>query len=178
MSTAETKEKTETNETTTVELPSQARVKRIEQVLTADPAIKEKLGKKEITLKDRAGQSQRFSKEVIDVTQALIDAKKEPFTVLKKDVLVMARKVLKMDETPVSPNSEPPAAPSDASSSASTSKSNTKKVVDQTISIVSLMLSAINIAEIGDSHPGADSRRKKLVELKDEYVAAANIKVG
>jgi hypothetical protein len=168
----ETKEKTA--ETETVELPSAARVKRIEQLLVADPAVKEKLGKKEVSIKGRDGQPQRFAKEVVEVTQALLDAKKEPFTVLKKDVLAMARKVLKIDETPVAPSSEPPAAPAETP----TPKSSSKKVVDQTISIVSLLLSAINIAEIGDSHSGADSRRKKLVDLKDEYVAAANIKVG
>jgi hypothetical protein len=159
-----------------VELPSAARVKRIEQLLVADAAVKEKLGKKEVVLKGRDGTPQRFAKEVIEVTQALIDAKKEPFTVLKKDVLTMARKVLKIDESPVAPATEPPAAPETAS--APSTKASGKKVVDQTISIVSLLLSAINIAEIGDSHTGADARRKKLMEIKDEYVAAANIKVG
>ena len=155
-----------------VELPSAARVKRIEQLLIADSAIKEKLGKKEVNIKGRDGKDVKFHQQVVDVTAALLEAGKEPFTALKKDVMLMARKVLKIDETPVAPATEPPSAPADAPVKAS------KKIVDQTISIVSLLLSAINIAEIGDSHSGSDSRRKKLIEIKDEYVGAANIKVG
>jgi hypothetical protein len=173
---------TETSEATAapaapeVAPPSAARVKRIEGLLIADPAIKEKLGKKEVSLKGRDGSTQRFAPETIAVTQAIIDAKKEPFTVLKKEVLAIARKVLKVDEA-VSPASEPTTPPVEAAA-APAAKGGKKAAVDQTISIVSLLLSAINISEVGDTHSGAEARRKKLVEIKDEFVAAANIRIG
>jgi hypothetical protein len=170
----ETSEATAASAAPEVALPSAARVKRIEGLLIADPAIKEKLGKKEVSLKGRDGSTQRFAPEVIAVTQAIIDAKKEPFTVLKKEVLAIARKTLKIDEA-VAPASEPMTPPVEAAAASAKGK---KAAVDQTISIVSLLLSAINISEVGDTHSGADARRKKLTEIKDEFVAAANIRIG
>ena len=160
----------ETEAAPAVEMPSASRVKRIEAILSADSAIK--LGKKEVSLKGRDGTSQRFSKAVVDVTIALIKEGKEPYTALKKDVLNTAKKVLGLEE------GEPTSPPSEPATAAVEGNERKPSKTDQTISIVSLLLSAANIAEIADPNPGAESRRKKLVEIKDDYVKAANIRIS
>jgi len=160
-----------------VEMPSAARVKRVEQVLRSDATLKERLGKKDVNIKGRGGTTERFTQEAVSVTQALLEAKKEPFTVLKKDIVLCAQKVLNINTEAVAQVAEPPPPPNDNNKSEKGSKPQ-KTTVDQTISIVSLLLSAINIAKYSDSHSGADARRKKLEEIKEEYVAAANIKIS
>lgn len=161
-----------------VEMPSAARVKRVEQALKSDEIIKERLGKKSVKISGRGGTSEHFTQEAVDVTNALIAAKKEPFTVLKKDIIATAMKVLNINSEAVAPSTEPAAPPTEKSEGKTAKNNSRSNAVDQTLSIVSLLLSAINIAKHSDSHSGADARRKRLEEIKDEYVSAANIKVS
>jgi len=163
-----------------VALPTGARLTRIESILTADPAIKPLIGKKEITVKNRDQSVRKFAPEVVSVTAALIKDGQEPFTALKNNVLAMAKTVLKIHEEPAAPAVETAKSDTKADST-SAEPSRPPKVVkarsvpNQNLSVLALLLSACQIAEVADTQPNAEERLKQLNKCRDEYQKVSNL---
>jgi len=167
-------------------MPTVARVSRVESILTGEPAFKGKLGAKSETLSKRDGTKVKFALGVVQVAKAIHAEGKDAVALGKNDILKIAMKVLGVgDGNTVAPGAEAPAAEAPAETSESSAPvaeaetseapaeapagdAKTKPSINQNISVVALLVSALQIAEV-DSKPGAESRRKKLNDLLQEY---------
>lgn len=174
---------------TASEWPSAARIDRIEKEMKGDPAIKALLDKSlTIQAPKRGGGTQKFLKQAALVAVELIRTGKDPFTAKKMDILAVAKGVCEGTLVVESPESASTAATEAASPSTTTETSTddvaaaapkpvTSRKPSHGIAIVSLLISALELAnsEAGASPSGeARERLSKLKALKDEYVAEMN----
>jgi hypothetical protein len=165
-----------TETTPDASIPSAARLSRIESVLTGEPAFKGKIGKKTVTVPKRDGSKVHFAPEVVDVGRAIQADNKDAVTLSKKEILGYAIKVLNGGAAPASeaadtgdePAPGPSAPAGEVAPAAGKSLSDLQPQLNQNISILSLLVSAMQIADL-DKQAGADGRRKKLKELAEEY---------
>jgi len=145
--------------------PSLAKVQKIEEVLKEDEATKARIGKETVALKKRGETAtEKVSLLAAKVTKQLIEEGKNPFASKKSDVLLAAAAILD--------GAAPATAPSVPSPTSE--KSATPAKINQNIGVVSLLLSAIQIAE-RDAEAGNESRLGDLKKVKDAYVRVANI---
>lgn len=82
------------SEQATSNIPSAARLSRIESVLTGEPAFKGKLGKKSVTVTKRDGSKAHYCQEVVNVGIAVQADGKDAVSISKKEILDYAIKVI------------------------------------------------------------------------------------
>jgi hypothetical protein len=82
------------SEQTSSNIPSAARLSRIESVLTGEPAFKGKLGKKSVTVTKRDGSKAHYCQEVVNVGIAVQADGKDAVSISKKEILDYAIKVI------------------------------------------------------------------------------------
>src|SRR4051812_30791243 len=76
------------------DIPSAARLSRIESILTGEPAFKGHIGKKTETVAKRDGSKAHYALEVVKVGQSIQSDGKDAVTLGKKEILVYATRVL------------------------------------------------------------------------------------
>lgn len=175
-------------------MPTVARVSRVEAVLTSEPAFKDVLGKKEVSLTKKDGTKVNYCAQVVEVAKAIHAAGQDAVSLSKNDILKYAMKVLKVSGGPAEAEMDATAAtaPVAESTAAETeTKAETKAEPapevetgkpevtvegvkaaaasrNQNMSVVSLLCSAEQMSA-SDKKPGAESRRAKLNALIKEY---------
>jgi hypothetical protein len=142
------------------------RVERVELYLSKDPVIKPLLEKKKTGVID----GKKCSKQALDVAIALVKSGKDPYQALKGDILDVARRVLQ---------SGPPAVSTDEGAVVDPEVPKVKAVtqLNQSVAILSLLLSAKQIVDATDTFDGVKSRQKSLGELVDAYAKLAHVQI-
>jgi hypothetical protein len=82
------------SEQTTSNIPSAARLSRIESILTAEPAFKGRIGKKTVAVVKRDGTKVHYSQEVVNVGIAIQSDGKDAVSISKREILDYAIKVI------------------------------------------------------------------------------------
>ncbi len=80
-------------------LPSSMRYERVQDILENEPAFRNRISSKSHPIDTRFGEKMLFSKETVEITEALHAEGKDAHKVPKTDVLIMAAKVLKIIST-------------------------------------------------------------------------------
>jgi outer membrane biosynthesis protein TonB len=88
-----------------MKMPTSMRYERVQEILSNDPRLKTLLGSKTQPIDSRFGEELHFSKEVIEVTQAIHAQGKDAHKVPKNEVLLIAMRVMKL--LPSIANGEP-----------------------------------------------------------------------
>jgi hypothetical protein len=139
-----------------------ARVSRIQSILTRDGALKDKLSGKMTIIKDT-----KYHAEAVVVTEAIHKDGGEAYNIAKADVLDIARRILNVNDATGA------AAPAENAESGTGAPNGAPQKFNQMVSVVSLLLSAISIADQHDGHPGNKGRLEKLKDLTDDYTKNA-----
>jgi hypothetical protein len=163
-----TAETTETAMETKTEIPSAARLSRVEAVLANEPAFKGKLGKKTVTVTKRDGKKVNFSQEVVDVGVAIQAAGKDAVTISKKEILEYAVKVLGTENSQALAST--PAIVPEASASATESVEKSAEV-SYVVPCLSLIVGAKQMAELID---GDKQKVAKLISLLSDAQAVVS----
>lgn len=83
------------------------RYERIQDILSHDPRLKTLLGPKTQPIDSRFGEQLLFSKEVVEVTQAIHSQGKDAHKVPKNEVLIIAMRVMKLIPSATNGDSRP-----------------------------------------------------------------------
>lgn len=183
-----------------VKPPTEPRIRKIHDILTKDPAISRLLSSEQVIVADAAGQSKSFSVDTVRVATDLYTRSKQqnkpeldPYKAKKEVVLTTAAALLGLSTdkpivTPTTP--EPSSTPVEqAAQDEPTRPEPTKpeptrltapdeiKGIRYALSVVTLLFSAIKIAEM-DSSPGAAHRLATLRAINEEYIAAGNLRAA
>jgi hypothetical protein len=161
-------------------IPSAARLSRIETCLTGEPAFKGKLGKKSVTVIKRDGSKVHYCQEVVNVGIAIATDGKDAVTLSKSEVLSYAQTVINGQvagsEAPAkeAPAPETTPAPEDGTTPApeiSESSSDSMKI-NYGVPCLSLVVGAKQMAELmGDRDA---NKLEKLVKLLSDAQALAS----
>lgn len=102
-------------------LPSSMRYERVQDILENEPAFRARISPKTHLVESRFGEKMAFSKEAVDITEALHAEGKDAHKVPKGDVLHMAARIFRIIATngdaahavvlPVQAPAQPPAKP-------------------------------------------------------------------
>ena len=165
-------------------IPSFARVKRVQDIVASDKALKSKLSAKSETVAKRNGDKAKFSPEVIQIAQAIQDAGQDAASIPKGELLQHAQAVLEGGTPPAAPAPEAPADDKADTTEAPAAEAETpapaakgKFKADPSICILNLLLGAEQLAE-ADKNPGADGRRKELGAVIKKYSDLVNGTAG
>jgi hypothetical protein len=153
------------------------RIQRVESYIMNDPALKALVkGRKDYAVKGRGGKTTLFHNESVAVVEAIRLAGQDAYNYPKNDILRIAKETLSNGSASAEPETKEAKPETKAEETAAPSdKPNPKKSEprfikssDPSLAIISLLLSADQIAE-HDKHPNAAARRKKLRDVLNEY---------
>ena len=142
------------------DLPSAARLTRIQTVLEAEPAFKDKLGDKSVKVAKRSGEEIKFSQSVVDVGVAMQRDGKDACTSPKSDILRYADR--QFSQTVPAETAEP----------GSIITEDDRKL-PYALAVYTLLVSASQIAGCDDA-PGSDERRRLITAAAREYEQLIN----
>lgn len=145
------------------DLPSAARLTRIQSVLEAEPAFKDKLGEKTVKVLKRSGEEIMFSQEVVDVGLALQRDGKDACTSPKPEILRYADQQFNqiVSGEIVEPGSIPTTSP------------GADRQLPYAIAVYTLLVSALQISEC-DKQPGHEERREAIDRAAKAYEQLIN----
>lgn len=153
-------------------IPSAARLVRVETVLVSDPTLKAKLGKKSVEITKRGGDKVKFSPEVVAVATAMQEAGIDPCApgVSKATITEHAERVFGTNTAPLA-ELAPEAAPAPAGDPAlPTPPVVAAQKPRHHLGIYTLLLSAIQLAQ-ADTLPGAERRKTQLEDVAEAFRA-------
>jgi hypothetical protein len=161
---------------TETKLPSFVRVSRVEQILSDEPAFKDKISKKkEVDIPKRDGKIVHFSKEAVAVAQAMQNESIDPATCPKPEILKFATKILGYPgEAAPTPREDDDDGPVPKGPVTTSLDSNVWPDANPLLCVVNLLLGAAQMTAY-DNKPGADKRRAALEQLEKDYSKAAGL---
>lgn len=142
------------------------RVQKIMDTINSEPLLKEKVSKEKVEVPSRDGKTHSFPKEIVALTEEIHKRGKDAYTILKKEVLQIAKEVWGIDG----------AAALTSEAAAPNLPKGKKGTIDHNIAITSLLISAKQLSDF-DKSDGAATRKKELDKLLGEYSAAAGIAI-
>lgn len=163
-------------------IPSAARLSRIETILTNEPAFKGKLGKKSVTIEKRDGSKAHYCQEVVNVGIAIQAAGKDAVALSKADILGYATKIVGVPgaeipapaattpttETPVESGAEaPPVDAAPAKAEPADAKAAGPKV-NYAIPVLSLIVGTRQMVGFMSVDSAKSSKVTKLARLLEE----------
>jgi len=162
------------SEQATSNIPSAARLSRIESVLAGEPAFKGKLGKKSVTVTKRDGSKVHYCQEVVNVGIAVQADGKDAVSISKKEILDYAIKVVNGGagaSTPEAAAEAPGQAAPEVSEAAPASDGAPK--VNYGIPCLSLIVGAKQMSELITGNPAKVAKLTKM--LSDAQALAGEL---